>query len=170
MFSIDTALNASSSLSFTALQAFLNIRTPVEAGVFFKQYGPKLPSNLLFASVPYYAGDAQMNPATKAAVATLTNALAPLNAKPDMIEISAWDPGLIMVGALRKLGPDASAAKLKAYVSNLQGFTGVNGPYDFKAEPQRGLGSKNIVMVKYELKDGSFTAVSKAGGSPLPGK
>jgi hypothetical protein len=26
--------------AFTALQAFLNIRTPVEAGVFFKQYGP----------------------------------------------------------------------------------------------------------------------------------
>jgi branched-chain amino acid transport system substrate-binding protein len=75
-----------------------------------------------------------------------------------------------MVDALRKLGPDASAAKLKAYVSNLQGFTGVNGPYDFKAEPQRGLGSKNIVMVKYEQKDGSFTAVSKAGGDPLPGK
>jgi branched-chain amino acid transport system substrate-binding protein len=137
---------------------------------FFKQYGPKLPTNLLFASVPYYAGDAQMNPATRSAVETLTNALAPLNAKPDMIEISAWDPGLIMVDALRKIGPNATAAQLKAYVSNLQSFTGVNGPYDFKAEPQRGLGSKNIVMVKYEQKDGSFTAVSKAGGDPLPGK
>lgn len=137
---------------------------------FFKQYASKLPSNLLFASVPYYGGDAQMNPATRAAVATLTNALAPLGAKPDTIEISAWDPGLIMVDALRKIGPGATAAQLKAYVSNLQGFTGVNGQYDFKAEPQRGLGSKNIVVVKYDQKDGSFTAVSKAGGSPLSGK
>jgi branched-chain amino acid transport system substrate-binding protein len=137
---------------------------------FFKQYGSRLPSDLLFASVPYYAGDAGASAATKAATATLTNALAPFGAKPDMIEISAWDPGMILVDALRKLGPDASAAKLKAYISNLQGFTGVNGPYDFKAEPQRGLGSKNIVMVRYNPKDGSFTAVSKAGGSPLPGK
>jgi branched-chain amino acid transport system substrate-binding protein len=137
---------------------------------FFKQYGSKLPSDLLFASVPYYAGDAGASAATKAATATLTNALAPLGAKPDMIEISAWDPGMILVDALRKLGPDASAAKLKAYIANLQGFTGVNGPYDFKAEPQRGLGSKNIVMVRYNAKDGSFTAVSKAGGSPLPAK
>ncbi len=108
--------------------------------------------------------------ATKAATATLVTALAPLGAKPDMIEISAWDPGMILVDALRKLGPDASAAKLKAYLSTSQGFTGVNGPYDFKAEPQRGLGSKNIVMVRYDQKDGSFTAVSKLGGSPLPGK
>jgi hypothetical protein len=59
---------------------------------------------------------------------------------------------------------------LKAYISNLQSFTGVNGAYDFKADPQRGLGSKNIVMVRYDNKDGSFTAVSKAGGDPLPGK
>jgi branched-chain amino acid transport system substrate-binding protein len=138
---------------------------------FFKQYGSKLPTNLLFASVPYYAGDAaNPNAATKAATATLVNALAPLNAKPDMIEISAWDPGMILVEALRKLGPDASAAKLKEYLSNLQNFTGVNGPYDFKAEPQRGLGSKNIVMVRYDNRDGSFTAVSKFGGSPLAGK
>jgi branched-chain amino acid transport system substrate-binding protein len=137
---------------------------------FFKQYDSKLPTDLLFASVPYYAGDVGASAATKAATATLTNSLAPFNAKPDMIEISAWDPGLIIVDALRKLGPDASAAKLKTYVSNLQNFTGVNGPYDFKSEPQRGLGSKNIVMVRYNNKDGSFTAVSKAGGDPLAGK
>jgi branched-chain amino acid transport system substrate-binding protein len=136
---------------------------------FFKQYGPRLPTNLFFASVPYYAGDA-LDPATKAAVATLTNALAPVGAKPDMIEISAWDPGMLLVDALRKVGPDATAAKLRAYLSNLRGFTGVNGPYDFRSEPQRGLGDKNIVMVRYDNKGGTFTAVSKFGGSPLAGK
>jgi branched-chain amino acid transport system substrate-binding protein len=136
---------------------------------FFKQYGPRLPTNLYFASVPYYAGDA-LDPATKSAVATLTNALAPVGAKPDMIEISAWDPGMLLVDALRKVGPDATAAKLRAYLANLRGFTGVNGPYDFKAEPQRGLGDRNIVMVRYDNKSSAFTAVSKFGGAPLPGK
>lgn len=136
---------------------------------FFKQYGPRLPTNLYFASVPYYAGDA-LDPATKSAVATLTNALAPLNAKPDMIEISAWDPGMILVDALRKVGPDATAAKLRAYLLNSRGFVGVNGPYDFKAAPQRGLSDKNIVMVRYDQKTGNFTPVSKFGGSPLAGK
>ena len=136
---------------------------------FFKQYGPRLPTNLFFASVPYYAGDA-LDPATKSAVATLTNALAPLNAKPDMIEISAWDPGMILVDALRKVGPDATAAKLRAYLLNSRGFVGVNGPYDFKAAPQRGLSDKNIVMVRYDAKTGNFTPVSKFGGSPLAGK
>ncbi len=70
---------------------------------FFKQYGPRLPTSVYFASVPYYAGDA-LDGATKSAVATLTNALASVGAKPDMIQISAWDPGMILVDALRKVG------------------------------------------------------------------
>lgn len=135
---------------------------------FFKQYGSKLPSELLFASVPYYAGESSMNAPTKAAVATITDALAPQ--KPDTIAIAAWDPAMILVDGLRKLGPDASAAKLRAYINGLHGWTGVNGPYDFKAEPQRGLGDKNIVMIRYNPKDGTFGAASKFGGDPLPGK
>jgi hypothetical protein len=109
-----------------------------------------------------------MNPAPKAAVATITDALAPQ--KPDTIAIAAWDPAMILVDGLRKLGPDASAAKLRAYINSLRGWTGVNGPYDFKAEPQRGLGDKNIVMIRYNPKDGTFAAASKFGGDPLTGK
>ena len=39
---------------------------------FFKQYAAFLPTNLYFATVPYYANDAQLNPATKAAIADQT--------------------------------------------------------------------------------------------------
>ena len=51
---------------------------------------------------------------------------------------------------LRKLGPDASAAKLHEYLVNLTGWTGVNGPYNFRANPQRGIGENNILMVKFD--------------------
>jgi branched-chain amino acid transport system substrate-binding protein len=137
---------------------------------FFKQYGPRLPTNLYFASAPYYAGDAVSDPATKAAVNTLTSELATVGAKPDMLEIAAWDPAMAVVDALRKVGPDASAAKLHAYLINLKGWTGVNGPYDYHAAPQRGLSDKNIVMVRWDAPHNAFVAVSKFGGSPLPGK
>jgi branched-chain amino acid transport system substrate-binding protein len=137
---------------------------------FFKQYGSRLPTNLYFAAVPYYAGDALSNQATKNAVATLTESLATVGAKPDMIQISAWDPAQLLVDALRKLGPDASAAKLRAYLVNLKSWTGVNGVYDFKAAPQRGLSDANIVMVHYDAQKSAYTAVSKFGGSPLPVK
>jgi branched-chain amino acid transport system substrate-binding protein len=128
------------------------------------------PANLLFAAVPYYGSDAISDRATKTAIATLTTALATVNAKPDMIEISAWDPAQLLVDALRKLGPDASAAKLHDYLVNLTAWTGVNGAYNFRSNPQRGIGENNIVMVRFDGATGAGVAVSKFGGTPLPGK
>jgi branched-chain amino acid transport system substrate-binding protein len=136
---------------------------------FFKQYGTMLPANLYFAAVPYYAGN-DNNPATKSAVALMTSSLATVGAKPDMIEISAWDPALLVVDAIRKLGPDVTAAKLRTYMNNLRGWVGVNGPYDFHTNPQRGIGVGNIIMVRWDAQAGTGVVVSKFGGSPLPGK
>jgi hypothetical protein len=44
----------------------------------------------------------------------------------------------------------------------------VNGTYDFRANPQRGLGENNVIMVKFT--SNGNTAVSKFGGVPVPGK
>ena len=137
---------------------------------FFKQYGALLPANTFFAAVSYYAGDTSYNAATKNAIGIMTNELAALNAKPDMIEISTWDPAMVVVDALRKLGPDATAAKLRAYLNNLRGWTGVNGTYDFRANAQRGIGENNIVMVRWDQAQNAAVAVSKLGGAPLATK
>jgi branched-chain amino acid transport system substrate-binding protein len=139
-------------------------------GAFLKQYAAVLPPELIFPAVPYYASGAPTDPATKAAVATLTTAIAGTGAEPDMITISAWDPGMLLVDALRKLGPDASAAALHAYFLKLQGWTGVDGPYDFIANPQRGVGGKNVVMVRWDIQQAKGVAVSDFGGTPLGAK
>jgi len=47
---------------------------------------------------------------------------------------------MILVAALRKIGPDATPQQLRTYISGLKNFVGVNGPYDFVKYPQRGLG------------------------------
>jgi branched-chain amino acid transport system substrate-binding protein len=138
---------------------------------FFKQFGALLPTGLYFAAVPYYAGsDALGNPAMKSAVGTMTSSLAQLGAKPDMIQISAWDPAMVIVDAIRKLGPDVTAAKLRDYLVNLHGWVGVNGPYDYRVNPQRGIGANNIVMVRWDAQANSGVAVSKFGGAPLAGR
>ncbi len=137
---------------------------------FFKQYASVLPTGLYFSAAPYYAGDTLSNAATKSAVATMTNALAAAGAKPDMIMMSSWDPALLLVDALRKLGPDASAPKLHAYLMGLKGWVGTNGPYDFKANPQRGLDSSNVVVIRWDAPAAKFIPVSKPGGSPLSTK
>jgi branched-chain amino acid transport system substrate-binding protein len=137
---------------------------------FLKQFGPIMPANTYFAAVSYYAGDTAYNAATKNAIGILTNELAALGAKPDMIEISTWDPAMVVVDAFRKLGPDASASKLRTYLNNLRGWTGVNGPYDYRANPQRGIGENNIVMVRWDQSQNAAVAVSKLGGAPLASK
>jgi len=134
---------------------------------FFKQYAAFLPKGLMFPAVPYYASGAPTDPATQTALTNLTDALAAVGAAPDMIAISAWDPGILLVEALRKLGPGASAASLRAYLVNLQGWVGADGPYDFRAAPQRGVGENNVVMVRWDVERGRGAAVSKLGGALL---
>lgn len=135
--------------------------------LFFQQYGQFAPRDLYFNAVPYYGADIVTNPPTKAALATMTRAFAAVGAKPDQIEISAWDPAMIVVDALRKLGTDATAAELRAYLLGLRSFVGVNGPYDFTRFPQRGLGENSTLVVRWDLGRGAADAVSRFGGEPL---
>jgi branched-chain amino acid transport system substrate-binding protein len=135
--------------------------------LFFKQYGQFAPKDLYFNAVPYYGGKIVTDPPTKAALATLTRELAKAGAKPDQIEISAWDPAMIVVDALRKLGPDATAAQLRTYLSSLNGYAGVNGPYDFTRFPQRGLGENSALVVRWDTARAEAAAVSRFGGMPL---
>lgn len=158
----------------SARDAGLDLPTVTSPGnltaAFFKQYAALLPSELIFPAVPYYASGAPTDASTKAALADLTAALAATGAKPDMIGISAWDPGMLIVDALRKLGADASAASLRNYLSTLQGWVGADGPYDFRAAPQRGVGENNVVMVRWDGARGTSVAVSNLGGAPLVGR
>lgn len=134
---------------------------------FFKQFGGVLPASLYFAAPPYYARDAVTNRATNAAIATMVSTMAGLDAKPDLIQISAWDPGMVVADAFRKLGPNATAAQLRAYLAGLRGWAGVDGVYDYPANPQRGVGVNNVVIVRWDQANGTGVAVSKFGGSPI---
>lgn len=136
---------------------------------FFKQYAALLPKNLYFGGVPYYGGDSITDPATKAAIAAMTRALASEGVTPDQVKISGWDPALLIADALRKIGADASAPKLLGYLSSVHGWVGVNGPYDFRSVPQRGLGEGNVIVVRWDAVRNAVISVSKPGGAPLGG-
>ena len=97
----------------------------------------------------------------------MTTALAAAGAKPDQIEISAWDPTMVVVDAFRKLGTDASAAQLRTYLLNLKGWVGVNGPYDFHAFPQRGIGTSAVTIARWDAAKDAWINVSRPGGVPL---
>ena len=138
---------------------------------FIKQYGALFPAgSVYFATVPLYAGDALNSPATRSAIALISTELGAVGAKPDMVGIGSWDPAMVVVSALRKLGTGMTATQLRDYLENLRGFVGVNGPYDFRAMPQRGLSENSLLIVRWDAARQTAVAVSKFGGSALPVK
>lgn len=68
------------------------------------------------------------------------NAFRAAGLRAEYLDTLAWDPAMIVVDALRKLGASASSADLRAYIGDLHDWTGIVGTYDFRRYPQRGVG------------------------------
>jgi branched-chain amino acid transport system substrate-binding protein len=77
----------------------------------------------------------------------------------------AWDPAMIVVDALRKLGPGASASQLRDYLENVHGYVGISGTYDFRGNNQRGLSADDVIIERWDPDKADFIVVSKFGGS-----
>jgi branched-chain amino acid transport system substrate-binding protein len=115
-----------------------------------EQFKDILPATLLFAAPKWAAyPDIGAGP-VRDALATYFAAFKAAGIKPDMGQDVAWDPGLIIVSALRTLGPDAKASQIRDYIENLHGFAGANGYYDFRVGDQRGLNPNDVVMAQWD--------------------
>lgn len=131
-----------------------------------KQYASFMPSTLLFPGLPFLAHNAPTAAARKAQ-ADFYDAFKTLGIRPDVSHSTAWDPTVIVVNALRALGPDVSADKLRDYIENLHGFTGISGDYDFRDGSQRGLSVDNLLVMKWDPPKDTWTALSGPGGRPM---
>jgi len=132
-----------------------------------QQYASFMPKELYFPTVPS-VGEVQVaDKATRDQINAYHAALATAGLRADYPRASAWDPALIVITAFRKLGTNASATQIRDYIANLKGWTGINGPYDFRAVPQRGLDVKGAVVVRWDVAKGTWIGVSRPGGTPL---
>ena len=131
-------------------------------------YAGFMPKQLIFASAawPEHA-PGLLDPAVEKAQAAFRAAYKTAGERPDNGASNAWDATRITVAALRALGPDATAEQLRAWVANLADFPGVNGRYDFRKTPQRGLDESEIVMSRWDQKAGTWMVISHPGGAPL---
>jgi hypothetical protein len=98
---------------------------------------------------------------------TFYDAFKPLGIVPDLIQSFSWDPASIVIEALRAVGPDASAEQIRAYIASLHDYIGINGVYDFRDGSQRGLTEKNLMVMRWDIDKGTWTAVSGLGGGPM---
>jgi branched-chain amino acid transport system substrate-binding protein len=71
---------------------------------------------------------------------------------------------MILVSALRKLGPAASAAQIRDYILHLHGWVGVDGVYDFSSGNQRGVADNAAAIARWDTKKNTWVRVSRPQG------
>jgi branched-chain amino acid transport system substrate-binding protein len=133
------------------------------------QYADFLPRQFVVPSAlfPEHEGVLQLDPRMEKAQHEMYAILGERGLKADNMVATSWDAGLIVVEALRKLGPEATADQLRQYIAGLTDFAGVDGIYDFKAYPERGLGPDSSAIVRYDAEGKRWVWLSKPGGEPL---
>ena len=133
------------------------------------QYDSFLPAQLYFpaafwaVAVERGAKGEAVSAAQQQFLATFAEAGIP----PDLPGEIAWDPAMILIEALRRLGPDVTADRLRDHLAHLKDFPGANGTYDFEKEPQRGLTVENAVVTRWNRASKHWDVLSKPTGVPL---
>jgi branched-chain amino acid transport system substrate-binding protein len=124
-----------------------------------------LPKDLYFISYPGIAPDAVPPGPLRRAAAAYADALKSAGIPPDSNHLIAWDPGTVIVGALKALGLEATPAAYKQYIENLHGYFGACGEYDFRDGSQHGLDGRNDLVLRYDAVKEQFTAVARIGSA-----
>jgi len=131
-----------------------------------EQYASFLPKELYIPSpmwLPMENG--KQTPAALAAKKAFFDVFKGTDIKPDGPSTFAWDPALLVVSALRALPEGVNAKQLRDHLADLQGFNGINGVYDFKRDPQRGLDKSSVVVTRWDVEAGTWKVVSDVGGA-----
>lgn len=129
-------------------------------------YKDFLPKEFDFPAVASVVPDAVSDPAVRSAVEHYQSAMKAVGARPEYIASVAYDPSLLIVEALRKIGPNASSSQLREYIAKTTNYAGAEGRYNFVAMPQRGLGPSAILVVHWDPAKNDWVALSKPGGDP----
>jgi branched-chain amino acid transport system substrate-binding protein len=136
---------------------------------FMKQFNGFLPKNLYFPGLAYLAGP---NPkeamaSTRAPIKRMYDAMKAAGAPVDFQAGVPWDPAQIIVDAYRKLGTSASYEQIRQWILSQTDYAGISGVYDFTdkgAGAQRGLSSKDVLIMKWDDTKPAFIPASKMGG------
>jgi branched-chain amino acid transport system substrate-binding protein len=127
-----------------------------------------LPKEMLFAAAITEATIPSLpRGETRTAVEDYVKAIKAAGMKSEAGTILSWDAIWIVIGALKKLGPNATAMQIRDYIAGLKGYVGIHGAYDFPAVPQRGLDASGVIVSHWSPEKDTWVPVSKPGGAPL---
>ncbi len=155
------------------VQAGLNVPVATTDGNMtytqMKQYAAFMPKELYFP-VGLWAlqnPSVKLAPEVKEAQDEFYAAYRAENTAPDEAANLAWGPAMLLIDALRKLAPNASAAQVHEYLAQLKNHAGINGMYDFDGVPQRGLSVQNAIVTRWDAAKQRWETMSQPTGIPL---
>ena len=127
-------------------------------------YQSFLPSELYFPTLRVLVPEGTLKGPIHDKEVEYLNAFKAIGVRPDFGDASFWDPTMMIVGALRKFGPAATAQQIRDYILGLHGWIGANGVYDFSSGDQRGITQNSIVMAQWVPQKTKWVQVSRPRG------
>ena len=124
-------------------------------------------AGLFFAAPRFIGHDTMSNGPAKAGVDTFIRLVSASGVKPDGGYSQAWDAGIVVVDALRHVGPNATPDQFRDYIEGLHGLAGSSAVLDFRDGSQRGIPASAIIIARWSPQVTNWTAVSEPGGKPL---
>lgn len=133
------------------------------------QYAAFLPKQLYIPAAEWvmHGTTTKLEPAVMKAQELFDQTFKAGGVEPDVASALAWDPTMVLIDALRKLGPNATATQVRDHLSKLKGYAGVDGIYDYARVPQRGLDVNNAVVTLWNPAKKNWEPVSQPAGAPL---
>ena len=124
-------------------------------------YKSFVPKELLFGAYPAFDADPVADGAVKQKIADFRSDCKAAGFSPDLLHAIPWDAAFLIVDAFRHLGPNATAAQLRDSVAGVTNWAGLMGRYDFRAIPNRGIGLKAVIVLKWDPVHSGFVGVGK---------
>ena len=129
-----------------------------------QQYADFLPTGILFGgTIAWAPGDIGPGPIRDAQLAYVAD-LKKAGMRPEAGSVTVWDPALIVLDVLRAVKPNADASTVRQYLSNLHGWVGTQGVFDFKSYPQHGVGANSVQIMRWDKTKQTFVPASRRGG------
>jgi branched-chain amino acid transport system substrate-binding protein len=126
-------------------------------------YKSFMPKELLFPGYPALAVDPVGDAGVAQKIAEFRDDMKGGNMTADLLHAIPWDPGFLIVEALKGAPASATPAQLRDALSSVTNWPGALGRYDFKVIPNRGLGLRALVVSKWDPARSTWVVASKTG-------
>ena len=161
---LGTVLNGMSSLGLENLPSIADSGN--DSVTEMVHFGAVVPKDLYIpnSSLSLPPSDLPSGP-VQSTVASFQKLLAAAGDQPTLGAGQTWDAASLLIGALKKIGVNATAKQILAYMQNLHNVPGVFGMYNTSFSNHRGLSTSDVYLSSWDGK--KSVLASGPGGAPL---